>query len=92
MKIPLYYGWMFGRYAMDPIYLLDDSLQVEIFFEQDDMGYSDNICMKITESCVEEEKVFRHDENHLYLTPEQAKALAEALTRAVESEKKDHIQ
>lgn len=68
---------------MDPIYLLDDSLQVEIFYEKDDGGYTDNICMKIIESCIEEEKVFRHDENHLYLTSEQAKALAEALTRAV---------
>lgn len=73
---------------MDPIYLLDDSLQVEVFYEKDDGGYIDNICMKITESCIEEEKVFRHDENHLYLTPEQAKALAEALTRAVENSDK----
>ncbi len=73
---------------MDPIYLLDDSLQVEIFYEKDDGGYTDNICMKIIESCIEEEKVFRHDENHLYLTPEQAKALAEALTRAVISSQK----
>jgi len=35
------------------------------------------------------EKVFRHDENHLYLTPMQAKALAEALTRAVENSEKN---
>jgi len=75
---------------MNHIFLLDDSLQVDIFFEKDDKGYSDNICMKIIESCAEEEKVFRHDENHLYLTPEQAKALAEALTRAVENSKKNN--
>ena len=74
---------------MTPIYLLDDSLQVEIFYEKDDGGYTDNICMKIIESCIEEEKVFRHDENHLYLTPEQAKALAEAFTRAVQSSEKN---
>jgi hypothetical protein len=74
---------------MTPINLLDDSLQVEIFYEKDDGGYTDNICMKIIESCIEEEKVFRHDENHLYLTPEQAKALAEALTRAVQSSEKN---
>jgi hypothetical protein len=66
-----------------PIYLLDDSLQVEIFFEKDDCGYEDNICLKILESCVEEEKIFRHDENNLYLTREQAQALAEALSTAV---------
>jgi hypothetical protein len=75
---------------MDPIYLLDDSLQVEIFYEKDDGSYTDNICMKIIESCIEEEKVFRHDENHLYLTPEQAKALAEALTRAVQNSEKNN--
>ena len=74
---------------MAPINLLDDSLQVEIFYEKDDGGYTDNICMKIIESCIEEEKVFRHDENHLYLTPEQAKALAEALTRAAENSEKN---
>jgi len=68
---------------MSPIYLLDDSLEVEIFFDQGDLNYSDNICLKITESCIDEEKVFRHDENNLYLTSEQALALAEALINAV---------
>jgi len=69
---------------MDPIYILDDSLEIEVFFDKDDRGYTDNICLKITESCKEEEKVFRHDENNLYLTSEQAERLAQALTRAVE--------
>jgi len=69
---------------MDPIYILDDSLEIEIFFDKDDCGYADNICLKITESCKDEEKIFRHDENNLYLTPEQAQALASALTSAVE--------
>ncbi len=70
---------------MTPIYLLDDSLEVEIFYDKDDCGYTDNICLKITESCKEEEKVFRHDENNLYLTQEQASALAAALTAAVQA-------
>lgn len=69
---------------MDPIYILDDSLEIEVFFDKDDRGYSDNICLKITESCKDEEKVFRHDENNLYLTPEQAEHLARVLTLAVE--------
>jgi hypothetical protein len=68
---------------MKPILLLDESLQVEIFFESDDCGYEDNICLKITESCPEEEKVFLHDESHLYLTPEQAQALVNALDQAI---------
>lgn len=70
---------------MTPIYLLDDSLEVEIFYDKDDCGYTDNICLKITESCEDEEKVFRHDENNLYLTQEQASALAAALTAAVQA-------
>ncbi len=70
---------------MTPIYLLDESLEVEIFYDKDDCGYTDNICLKITESCKEEEKVFRHDENNLYLTQEQASALAAALTAAVQA-------
>ncbi|MCX6055245.1 MAG: hypothetical protein NTZ74_10095 [Chloroflexi bacterium] len=68
---------------MKPILLLDESLQVEIFFESDDCGYEDNICFKIIESCPEEEKVFRHEENHLYLTPTQAQALVVALQKAL---------
>ncbi len=68
---------------MEPVYLLDDSLEVEIFFDKSDCGYKDNICVKITESCKEEEKIFRHDENNLYLTADQAEALTAALTKAI---------
>ena len=68
---------------MKPILLLDESLQVEIFFESDDCGYEDNICLKITESCPDEEKVFLHDESHLYLTPAQAQELVNALDQAI---------
>jgi hypothetical protein len=38
----------------------------------------------INESCPEEEKVFKHDETHLYLTHLQALELAQALISAVE--------
>ncbi len=68
---------------MKPILLLDESLEVEIFFESADCGYEDNICLKITESCPEDEKLFMHDESHLYLTPEQAQSLVDALSQAV---------
>ncbi len=68
---------------MKPILLLDESLQVEIFFESDDCGYEDNICLKITESCPESEKLFIHDESHIYLTPQQAQALINSLEQAV---------
>ncbi len=73
---------------MKPIILLDESLQVEIFYESDDCGYEDNICLKVIESCLEDEKIFLHDESHLYLTPKQAQDLAEALLEAVKASKK----
>ena len=69
---------------MNPIHLLDDSLEVEIFFDKEDCGYIDNICLRITESCEEEEKVFHHDENNLYITLEQAKALVDALNNSIQ--------
>ena len=66
------------------IALLDDTLEVSVFFDAKDCDLVDNICMVITETCHEEEKIFRHDESHLYLTREQALALAQALLSAVE--------
>ena len=68
---------------MQPVHLLDESLLVEVFYSCEDADLEDNICLKISESCPEEEKVFRHDESHLYLTRAQALSLAEALVEAV---------
>jgi len=73
---------------MKPIILLDESLQVEIYYESDDCGYEDNICLKVIESCLEDEKVFLHDESHLYLTPQQAQELSNGLLEAVKASKK----
>lgn len=72
---------------MKPIILLDESLQVEIYYESDDCGYDDNICLKVIESCPEEEKIFLHDESHLYLTQEQAQAILTALQEALMQKK-----
>lgn len=65
------------------IYLLDDSLDVEVFFVKEDSDLDDNICLKISESCKEEEKVFKHDESYLYLTQKQVREFAEALLTAL---------
>ncbi len=73
-----------------PIYLLDDSISVEVFFESNDCDLEDNICVKIIESCPEEEKILKHDESHLYLTPLQAHDLAAALQAAVDKSLKKH--
>jgi len=61
---------------------LDDSLQVEVFFSLEDCDLEDNICLKISESCPEEEKVFKHDESFLFLTRKQARTFAESLLEA----------
>jgi hypothetical protein len=74
---------------MRPIYLLDDSLSVEIAYCAEDADLEDNICFKVTESCPEEEKLFKHDESHLYLTRQQALALANALLSAVHQSEKE---
>ncbi|MEA5077936.1 MAG: hypothetical protein VB013_05150 [Anaerolineaceae bacterium] len=70
---------------MQPIYLLDDSLELEIFFSSEDCDLEDNICLRVMESCPEDEKIFKHDETHLFLTRKQARALADALLNAARS-------
>ena len=67
------------------IYLLDNSLKIEISYEESESEYDDNICFQIIEDCPEEEKVFRHDETNLYLTAEQANALARLLDSAAQA-------
>jgi hypothetical protein len=65
------------------IYLLDNSLKVEVYFESIDSEFNDNICISFVEDCPEEEKIFLAGETNIYLTPEEACLLASALSRAV---------
>ncbi|GAB4161388.1 MAG: hypothetical protein Fur0021_34510 [Candidatus Promineifilaceae bacterium] len=65
-----------------PIMLLDNSLQVEIFYEETDSGFADNICICFMEDCTPDERLFRADETNIFLTPEQAQELATALMNA----------
>jgi hypothetical protein len=67
-----------------PIYLIDDTLSVEVYYDQTDCEYQDNICFSILEDCPDEEKVFRAGHTHLYLTREQAQQLGWALLKAAE--------
>lgn len=67
------------------IYLLDNSLKIEIDYEASDSEYDDNIRVQIIEECLDEEKIFRHDETNLYLTPKQANALARLLDNAAQA-------
>lgn len=67
------------------IYLLDNTLKIEICYEESDSDYSDNICVQIIEDCPEEEKLFRADEINIFLTPEEALLLANTLLKAAHS-------
>ncbi len=69
------------------IWLLDNSLQVKIYYDEKDCAFEDNICVSIVEDCPEDEKIFRHDETNIYLTPEQAMQLIKALTAATAESK-----
>jgi hypothetical protein len=74
-----------------PILLLDDSIQIEISFSREDSDLEDNICLVICESCPDDEKVFKHEESHLFITRQQAYDLIVALTDALqESEEKSN--
>ncbi len=64
------------------IHLLENTLKVDIYYDETDCGFDDNICVSIIEDCPEEEKIFRAVETNMYLTPEQATQLIQALTAA----------
>lgn len=65
-----------------PIHLLDDTLHVEVFYECRDRDLEDNVCISVIETCPASEQLFRAGENHIFLTPNEARQLGEALLAA----------
>jgi hypothetical protein len=65
-----------------PIYLLDDTISLNIYYDQTDCQYEDNVCLSFYEDCPQEEKIFRAGQTNIYLTREQARRIAEALLKA----------
>jgi hypothetical protein len=65
------------------ISLLDDSLAVCIYFDQDDSRFQDNIGISILESCPQCEKLFIADEINFFITPTQARQMIDALSSAL---------
>ncbi|MCK4726918.1 MAG: hypothetical protein KAT29_14000 [Anaerolineales bacterium] len=65
------------------IYLLDESLKVEIHYDHEDCGFDDNICVRISEDCPTDEKLFVAEQTNIFITIQQAKSLSEALGEAV---------
>ena len=66
------------------IMLLDDSLRVEVLYDEEDQAFEDNICVCLSERAPAEERLFLYDDTHILLTPDQALDLARALTAAAE--------
>lgn len=64
------------------LYLLDNSLKVDVFYEESDSEFADDICISFVEECPENEKIFKADETNIYLTPEQARRFAYTLLEA----------
>lgn len=64
--------------------LMNGSLQVDVFFDQKDKHYDDNICLCIREHSPEDEKVLYAEETNLFITPEEARQFAQALLDAAE--------
>ena len=64
------------------VLLLDNSVKVEVYCDEMDRDYEDNICVSFVETCPGEEKIFRANETNIYLTPQQAERLGDLLVRA----------
>ncbi|MCP5099342.1 MAG: hypothetical protein GY943_27630 [Chloroflexi bacterium] len=62
--------------------LLDDSLRVNVKYEQSDSDFEDNVRIQIKEVCNSDEKIFVADETNIFLTPDQANRFALALIEA----------
>jgi hypothetical protein len=65
------------------IYLLDKTLQIEIFYDCEYKDLEDNICVSIIERCPPQERLLQAGETHIFLTPDQAQQLGVALLEAV---------
>lgn len=64
------------------VFLLDNSLKVEVYCDEMDSEFEDNICVSFVETCPDDEKIFRADETNIFLTPKQAEQLGSLLVRA----------
>jgi hypothetical protein len=71
------------------VLILDDTLSVDVFYECDDCDWEDNIVLRIREDCPENERIFRMEETNIFLTREQAEALAQALLQAAAESRED---
>lgn len=62
--------------------LLEGTLQIDIFYDCEDQDLEDNICVQVIERCPPAERILRAGQTHIFLTPDQARELGEALLQA----------
>ncbi len=67
------------------INLLGGELIVNICYENSDKEFDDNICLSLKEPCLDDTRIFRAAETNLYITPQEARELAEMLLKAAEA-------
>lgn len=65
------------------IHLLDNTLKLNIYFEETDRDFEDDICLSFFEDSVEEERIFKVEETNIFITPDQACLIVLALERAL---------
>ena len=66
------------------IELLNGSLNVDIYFDKEDKEFNDNICISLKEYGPEDEKIFYAGETDIFITPDEARKLAEMLIAAAD--------
>jgi hypothetical protein len=67
------------------IEILNGSLKIDVYFDKNDKEYDDNICMCLKESGPEDEKILYAGETDIFITPDEARKLAEMLIAAAET-------
>ena len=72
------------------ISLIDDNLEVSIYFDRDDSRFQDNIGVCILENCPQCEKLFIANEINFFITPDQAHQLIAALEAALQARRAYH--
>jgi hypothetical protein len=65
--------------------VLNGSLNIDVYFDKDDREYDDNICVCLKEFGPEDEKILYAGETDIFITPDEARKLAEMLIAAAES-------
>jgi len=66
------------------IELLNGSLKVEVFYDKNDRDYEDNICVCFREYGPEDENILYAGETNIFISPEQARELAELFLKAAD--------